>query len=563
MTTTDDTSTQVTDASSVESTVAVTDVTAAYDPATGQETAYWEGVICVEGTPTGDGREFAPDSLTWADLPIPLRWNKEDSHGGEPHTVAVNVGRIDNVWRKKDKIYGGGVFNLDEMDGQRAYQLVKDGYLSGISVDVDDVTEADMELVWPEVGPDAIDDESHFDPIAALFAAPEKVIFHKGRIRAATLCDIPAFVEARVSVVDALTASAVVVFGPVATHHTATTDGTWDGPEQEKKLDSPMTEAVASAAYAWLDSEQLTDGQITKSACKFVHHQVNADGSVGAANLTACSSGIGVLNGGRGGTSISDSDKRGVYEHLAAHLRDAGREAPDLAATVDAVTASALDLKDAPPSSWFADPRLSVPTPITVLDDGRVYGHAARWGECHIGHPDVCVTPPHEDSHPYFMTGEVVCADGAHVSVGQIVTGTRHASLSASPTSAYEHYDNTGYAVADISVGNDQHGIWVAGAVRPWADTSHVRALRASGQLSGDWRRIGGKLRMVGLLVVNVPGFPVPRVASRVSCGQQLSLVAAGARSFDRGPDAETAEQHAMRRILDQVHSKIRGEASD
>lgn len=563
MTTTDDTSTQVTDASSVESTVAEPSVTATYDPATGQEMAYWEGVICVEGTPTGDGREFAPDSLTWADLPIPLRWNKEDSHGGEPHTVAVNVGRIDNVWRKKDKIYGGGVFNLDEMDGQRAYQLVKDGYLSGISVDVDDVTEADMELVWPEVGPDAIDDESHFDPIAALFAAPEKVIFHKGRIRAATLCDIPAFVEARVSVVDALTASAVVVFGPVATHHTATTDGTWDGPEQEKKLDSPMTEAVASAAYAWLDSEQLTDGQITKSACKFVHHQVNADGSVGAANLTACSSGIGVLNGGRGGTSISDSDKRGVYEHLAAHLRDAGREAPDLVATVDAVTASALDLKDAPPSSWFADPRLSVPTPITVLDDGRVYGHAARWGECHIGHPDVCVTPPHEDSHPYFMTGEVVCADGSHVSVGQIVTGTRHASLSATPTNAYEHYDNTGYAVADISVGNDQHGIWVAGAVRPWADVSHVRALRASGQLSGDWRRIGGKLRMVGLLVVNVPGFPVPRVASRVSCGQQLSLVAAGARSFDRGPDAETAEQHAMRRILDQVHSKIRGEASD
>ena len=158
------------------------------------------------------------------------------------------------------------------------------------------------------------------------------------------------------------------------------------------------------------------------------------------------------------------------------------------------------------------------------------------------------------------MTGELVTDDGSHVSVGQIVTGTRHASTSASPARAFEHYEDTGYAVADIAVGNDAHGIWVAGALRPWADPAHVRALRASGQLSGDWRRIGGALRMVGLLVVNVPGFPVPRLASRVVNGQQLALVAAGARSFDRGPDEEEAVQVAMRRILAQVGARVRGE---
>src|SRR5436190_1544497 len=27
----------------------------------------WRGVLLVEGTPTGDGREFAPESVTWPD----------------------------------------------------------------------------------------------------------------------------------------------------------------------------------------------------------------------------------------------------------------------------------------------------------------------------------------------------------------------------------------------------------------------------------------------------------------------------------------------------------------
>lgn len=570
MTTTDDAPTSTTVAADLETTVARPAVEAAFDPDSGEEIAYWEGVLVVEGTTTGDGREFAPESLTWGDLPIPLRWNKEDSHGGEPRTVAVNVGRIDNVWRKKGLIYGSGVFNLAEEDGRRAYQLVKDGFLSGVSVDVDAVTDADVELVWPEHGPTDGEDESEDDAAVdelynMLFGAPEKVIFHAGRIRAATLCDIPAFVEARVQIVDAVTAAATTLeartYGAVGTHTAETSDGAWDAGTHEKQLPTPVPAETARAAYAWTDADAETDGAMAKSACRFLHHEVNSDGVPGPANLTACSSGIGVLNGGRGGTTIPAADREGVYEHLAAHLRDAGREPPELqAAAADAVTASAVDLSDAPPLDWFRDPHLSVPTPITVLDDGRVYGHAATWSQCHLGQPGVCVTPPHEDGHPYFMTGELVAADGTHVSVGQIVTGTRHASTAASPARAFEHYEDTGYAVADIAVGNDAHGIWVAGALRPWADPAHVRALRASGQLSGDWRRIGGKLRMVGLLVVNVPGFPVPKLASRVVNGQQLALVAAGARSFDRGPDEEEAVQRAMRRILDQVSARVRGE---
>jgi len=32
------------------------------------------------------------------------------------------------------------------------------------------------------------------------------------------------------------------------------------------------------------------------------------------------------------------------------------------------------------------------------------------------------VQPPHEDTHPYYRTGEVVCADGSRVAVGQMAT---------------------------------------------------------------------------------------------------------------------------------------------
>src|SRR5205085_943051 len=53
--------------------------------------------------------------------------------------------------------------------------------------------------------------------------------------------------------------------------------------------------------------------------------------------------------------------------------------------------------------------------------------------------------------------------------------------------------------------------------------------LRASAP-SGDWRRIGGNLELVGLLAVNVPGFPVPRPQVLTAAGgQQLALVAAPA----------------------------------
>jgi hypothetical protein len=407
--------------------------------------APWRGPLTVEGIETGDGREFDTNALTWADLPLPLRWNRVDSHGGEARTEAVNVGRIDRIWREDSGlIMGEGVLDLGDEDGRNVQRKIKEQMLRGVSVDVDSIKDADMTLVWPEA-PDGADEADEF---ARMFASPEKVVFHKGRIRAATLVDIPAFAEAYIALLD---------------------------------------EAGAIVA---------------------------------------------------GGQPIGSLRETRPVRH-----RTLG-----------------VDVQARPTKDWFTNPDLSVPTGITVTPDGRVYGHAALWGTCHIGQAGLCVTPPQEEAHPYFMTGAVYTDEGDMVSVGAITLGTGHAPIDLGHRAATEHYDNTGTAVADVAVGNDAHGIWVAGAVRPGTAPERIHELRASGQVSGDWRNIGGKLRLVGLLAVNVPGFPVPKIRAQYTGGHQLALVAAGLPALTEGWTEDDLDQWAYARIISRlgqnVHSK-------
>ena len=110
--------------------------------------------------------------------------------------------------------------------------------------------------------------------------------------------------------------------GPIRSHSTETSSGSWSGPKAESQLgDAPA--ADLRKAYAWADP----DGDPgNKSTYKFIHHEVGAGGSVGAANLKACTSGIGVLNGGRGGADVPAGDRKGIHDHLARHLRDGGQD---------------------------------------------------------------------------------------------------------------------------------------------------------------------------------------------------------------------------------------------
>lgn len=191
------------------------------------------------------------------------------------------------------------------------------------------------------------------------------------------------------------------------------------------------------------------------------------------------------------------------------------------------VVASAAD-GWAPQASWFDNPRLDKPTPVTVTADGRVFGHVALWGTCHVGYRDRCVTPPRSNSnYSYFNVGSVLTADGKTVSVGRLTAGTSHAAIEFGAQPAKEHYDHTGFAAAYVHTGEDEHGIWFAGAVSPTATAEQIAVVRASA-VSGDWRAVNNNLELMGVLAVNTPGFPIPRARAGLVAGAQVSLIASG-----------------------------------
>lgn len=407
----------------------------------------WAGPIAVEGDLTGDGRVIAPGALYWDTLPIPFRVVVSDVGG---HDGAEVCGRIDSLTRLDGGlIWGEGVFDTASPTGTEAARLVAEGMRTGVSIDTDDV---DFEVrVAADLVPsdliEGVEDPNGGDPgpfevgpdgrvkVAEMSSDDEVTVIRSARIRAATIVAVPAFEQARISLV------------------AAATDG------------DPSSHP--SHAYEDVDDDRLT---------------------------------------------------------------------PDALA---ALTASAIPAE--PPEAWFADPGLTGPTAIYVTRDGRVFGHLAVWGTCHIGLPGRCVEPPRSPSnYAYFRTGAVYTAEGTQVAVGHITLGTGHAGPAASARAAAEHYDNTGTVVVDVAAGEDAHGIWVAGAVRPGTTPDQIRALRAA-PLSGDWRTIGGNLELVGALAVNVPGFPVPRPRGKIAADEMVTLVAAGVVAPDVALSAASA----------------------
>jgi len=113
--------------------------------------------------------------------------------------------------------------------------------------------------------------------------------------------------------------------GAIAPHHTEVTEGEWDADAAERALGDDDADAFREE-YAYVDPESPE----RKTGAKFPHHDVSSKGKVGAANVKALTSGVGILNGGRGGADIDSGERKAIYEHLATHLKDAGREPPPL-----------------------------------------------------------------------------------------------------------------------------------------------------------------------------------------------------------------------------------------
>lgn len=150
----------------------------------------WEGVLTVEGLPSGDRRMIAEGSLTWRVLPIPLMLQTVNSAVGG-HDGAVFCGWIHEVFRDGEAIFGRGTF-LDDENGERARSILSDpkgAKRFGVSVDIDSVTVVYTDMAGTELSEEQLY-SGEFDVVEMIVA---------GRLMGATMTPFPAFQEAQLT----------------------------------------------------------------------------------------------------------------------------------------------------------------------------------------------------------------------------------------------------------------------------------------------------------------------------------------------------------------------------
>lgn len=435
----------------------------------------FHALIIVEDTWTGDGRMFTAGSLTWRDLPFPLMAKDTDEHGSfGADTHSVLIGNFDTIERRGNELHGWGSYITAEpdSDADRLIGMIQRGELRGISADIDDV---EFEVLFPvepepaegETVDDAVD--VFDDPVAdqereevdgqeyIVLTMPEPLLrVTVGRIMGATVVPFPAFQEAFVEPdTEGSTAPAALAASGLAVLAKAHVHGAIVGDDAAPEP-APEPEKVVVNGVTYTTSTGMV---ATASSSGTVHVKV-----------------------------------------------DGPREAP----------VSHWSFPAIPPADWFEVPETPGPMPLTMLDSGQVFGHLALWGECHVGFDGVCVEPPQSEcSYARFHVGEIAVDSGGRVAVGRITFGTGHADRGLDAMTTQAHYDNTGKIGAYVVAMDGEHGIWCCGAMRAGLTDAEVQEFMAAPP-SGDWRRFGSNLEMVGVLNVNVPGFNTMRASALV-----------------------------------------------
>jgi hypothetical protein len=566
----------------------------------------WHGVLAPEGTPSGDGRQFDVDGLTHRDLPLPLKAMFVDDEG---HKGSVIVGRIDNIFRENGLVKGEGVFDSSEA----AYETVRmlaEGMWRGVSVDVDDMQAQLSEdgSVSSATGRICAATICAIPAFAEAFVglgtwADEEQAASQPHPEAEAEDDFAVSRETFVS--EGSWDGSAGRFTPEQWKRSCIMH-VCDGEEKSchklpiREPGGALSRAGVHAAAGRIGQANGTPEQIAAAKAK-LRGAYKELGEEPPESLTAAGGedtfdivpirtkdGPGWITDphpthritaywvdGRGALKIKwgvPGDFNRCRRHLAKYVQNPkwlaglcanlhfralhvwpGREGGGGHGhhhTGETMELTAAATGTMLPGGYFKNPELVGPTPFTVTEDGRVYGHVATWDTCHVGLPigdgeGECTTAPHsETNYAFFLTGEVQ-TDLGPVAVGQITMGGGHASAHAGLRAAISHYDSTSTAVADVTAGEDEHGIWVAGVLRPNVTEEQVHELRAAA-ISGDWRKVKtgtGDLEMIAALAVNVPGFPIPRPSMLVaSSGERLALVAAAiplAAGQDAGDNIE------------------------
>ena len=194
------------------------------------------------------------------------------------------------------------------------------------------------------------------------------------------------------------------------------------------------------------------------------------------------------------------------------------------------LVSSATGTRVYPPREYFEEPEYSGALRIEKPDaDGlrRVHGFVGQWGVCHIGYEN-CVPLPHDSTGGYrgYQLGETELNDGSTISTGVITYNTVHrtARKILTESSSAIHAENIKNAWAAVRVGENAEGVWFSGVVLNSVPEDDIELIRASGQVSGEWR----KGVMISLLAVNTPGFPVVRASAEFDGDEVVALAAGG-----------------------------------
>ncbi len=455
----------------------------------------WRGVLAQEAQQTGDGRLVVAGALDWAPLPLPLGWLTQEQHG-DLLAGAVQIGTITDIARTGDDVTGSGVIDDQIPEGAELIRRLEAGSASGgsrvgLSIDPDNwAVELWDTTVQEQDGAESVDDEDY--GVLMLTASGIGRYPRPDAIRAAA--------------------------------------GDPDSTDSGVLL-------MEDESGAWL--ERYTRLRI------------------------------------RGVTACAVAAFAGAYLELDGEAAETDEEAP-----AEEITAAALLRTNPapahPPTEWFSlpepepgmnddgqlyglpvqellieQPDGGLAVPMTVTATGQVFGHAARWGQCHIGYLSECVTaPPSLAAYAHFHVGSVETREGRTIPTGALTVSCDHAAADLLAPDARDHYANSGLAFADVRATNGELGVWISGALRPSITEDQLQILRAS-SLSGDWRRIGadafgrgGALEFIAALAVNVPGFPIAReyvtasglsmpraslaASAHVDNGQVMSMVASG-----------------------------------
>lgn len=175
----------------------------------------------------------------------------------------------------------------------------------------------------------------------------------------------------------------------------------------------------------------------------------------------------------------------------------------------------------APPRAWFEVPEADELTPLTVTEEGAVYGHVATY-DCHRGFQGYCMTVPGTGTRSGFADfhlGQLETAEGDLINIGKITIGRGHADTGLTKAAAREHYDDVDCVAAFGRCYEGRLGTWFSGTLKSDITPERLRDFRANPP-SGDWR--GGEL--IALHSVVVPGLPVYRNEAHVALAADGSL---------------------------------------